>query len=284
MTVIKAACVQMCSGTEASENLAVATDFIRSAAEAGATLIATPEMTTLLDIRPGRAAQQHCHEADNRELMAFRNLAAELNIWLSIGSIGVRHEHDRRAANRSFLIGPDGRLIARYDKIHMFDVKIGDGQHYHESRAYRSGQAAVLVDTPFSTIGLTICYDLRFPALYRQLSQSGAAIVTCPAAFTRVTGEAHWHVLLRARAIENGVFILAAAQGGDHADGRQTFGHSLIVSPWGEVLAEAPGSAPGVIFADLDLDLVQQARQQIPSLSNNSPVPLTRFSYLNKGE
>lgn len=274
MTIIKAACVQMCSGTAINQNLRVASELIRSAAEAGASLIATPEMTTLLDIRPGKAGPQHRYEADNRELAAFRDLAAELKIWLSIGSIGVRHEEEERSANRSFLIGPHGQLLARYDKIHMFDVEIDDGQQYCESRAYRPGQAAVLVETPFAKIGMTICYDLRFPSLYRQLSQSGADIITCPAAFTRLTGEAHWHALLRARAIENGVFILAAAQGGDHADGRQTFGHSLIVSPWGEVLAEAAGTAPGVIFADLDLTRVAAVRRQIPSLSASPSVPL----------
>lgn len=269
MTIIRAACVQMRSGAEVAPNVAAATALVRQAAEAGAMLIATPEMTNLLDIRPGMARPKIVSQDDDATLAAFRALAVELGVWLLLGSIAVTVEDDDRFANRSFLIGPDGKIIAQYDKIHMFDVEVGDGQTYRESRAYRPGTSAVLAETAFGPVGMTICYDLRFPALYRTLAQAGAQILTVPAAFTRVTGEAHWHVLLRARAIETGCFVIAPAQGGKHEDGRETFGHSLIISPWGEILAEADGDEPGVIWADLDLDQVAKARARIPSLGND---------------
>ena len=268
MTRLRAACVQMRSGTEVAPNIAAASGLVRQAAAAGATLIATPEMTNLLDIRPGMARPRIVKQDDDATLAAFRALADELGVWLLLGSIAVMLEGDDRFANRSFLIGPDGKIVAQYDKIHMFDVEVGDGQTYHESRTYRPGTSAMLAETAFGPVGMTICYDLRFPALYRTLAQAGAQILTVPAAFTRVTGEAHWHVLLRARAIETGCFVIAPAQGGKHEDGRETFGHSLIISPWGEILAEADGDEPGVIWADLDLDEVAKARARIPSLGN----------------
>ena len=269
MTIIRAACVQMRSGAEVAPNVTAATALVRQAAGAGAMLIATPEMTNLLDIRPGMARPKIVSQDDDATLAAFRALAVELGVWLLLGSIAVTLEDDDRFANRSFLIGPDGNIVAQYDKIHMFDVEVGDGQTYRESRAYRPGASAVLAETAFGPVGMTICYDLRFPALYRTLAQAGAQIMTVPAAFTRVTGEAHWHVLLRARAIETGCFVIAPAQGGKHEDGRETFGHSLIISPWGEILAEADGDEPDVIWADLDLDQVAKARARIPSLGNN---------------
>ncbi|MFT5774171.1 carbon-nitrogen hydrolase family protein [Hyphomonas sp.] len=269
MTRLRAACVQMRSGTEVAPNIAAASGLVRQAAAAGAMLIATPEMTSLLDIRPGMARPKVVAQDDDATLAAFRALAAELGVWLLLGSIAVTLEGDDRFANRSFLIGPDGKIITQYDKIHMFDVEVGDGQTYRESRAYRPGTSAVLAETSIGPIGMTICYDLRFPALYRTLAQAGAQILTAPAAFTRVTGEAHWHVLLRARAIETGCFVIAPAQGGKHADGRETFGHSLIISPWGEILAEADGDEPGVIWGDIDLEQVAKARARIPSLGNN---------------
>jgi predicted amidohydrolase len=272
MTHLRVACVQMRSGVEVAANIAAASDLIRDAAGQGAQLVATPEMTNLLDIRPGKARPKIVPEADDQTLAAMRALAAELGIWLLIGSIAVTVEGEERLANRSVLIAPDGSVRARYDKIHMFDVEVGDGQSYRESRAYRPGERAMLAETEFGKLGMTICYDVRFPHLYRKLAQAGAGILTIPAAFTRVTGEAHWHVLVRARAIETGSFVLAPAQGGKHEDGRETFGHSLIVSPWGEVLAEKADAEPGVILADLDLDAVAKARRRIPSLGNTQSI------------
>jgi predicted amidohydrolase len=268
MTIVSAACVQMRSGTDVAPNIAAASGLIREAASRGAEFIATPEMTNLLDIRPGMARAKVRREAGDESLPVLRALAAELGVTLLIGSLAIALEEDERFANRSFLIGPDGGIIARYDKIHMFDVEVGDGQTYRESRAYRPGAEAVLVAAPFGRVGLSVCYDVRFPHLYRRLAQSGAEILTIPAAFTRVTGEAHWHVLVRARAIETGCFVMAPAQGGKHEDGRETFGHSLIVSPWGEVLAEADGAEPGIILADIALGDVAKARGRIPSLGN----------------
>lgn len=275
MTKIRAACVQMRSGVEVAPNIAAASALIREAARQGAGFIATPEMTNLLDIRPGMARPKIV-EQDDIPLHSFQALAAELGVTLLIGSLAVTLADEDRFANRSFLIGPDGAVIARYDKIHMFDVEVGDGQSYRESRAYRPGEEAVLAKAPCGEVGMTICYDLRFPHLYRHLAQAGADILTIPAAFTRVTGEAHWHVLVRARAIETGCFVLAPAQGGKHEDGRETFGHSLIVAPWGEVLAEADGAEPGIILADLDLDEVAKARGRIPSLGNDREFPVTK--------
>ena len=274
MTKIRAACVQMRSGVEVAPNIAAASALIREAAREGAQFIATPEMTNLLDIRPGMARPKIVEE-DGTSRLAFQALAAELGVTVLIGSLAVALPDDDRFANRSFLIGPDGGVIAQYDKIHMFDVEVGDGQSYRESRAYRPGEAAVLAGTPFGKLGLTICYDVRFPHLYRRLAQAGAEILTIPAAFTRVTGEAHWHVLVRARAIETGSFVIAPAQGGKHEDGRETYGHSLIVSPWGDVLAEADGAEPGIILADLDLGDVAKVRGRIPSLGNEREFPVT---------
>ncbi len=274
MTLLRAACVQMRSGVEIAPNIVAASTLVRQAATAGATFIATPEMTNLLDIRPGMARPKIVSQDDDATLAAFRALADELGVWLLLGSIAVTVEGDDRFANRSFLIGPDGTIIAQYDKIHMFDVEVGDGQTYRESRAYRPGESATLACAAIGRMGMTICYDLRFPALYRSLAQAGAQILTVPAAFTRVTGEAHWHVLLRARAIETGCFVIAPAQGGRHEDGRETYGHSLIISPWGEILAEAESDAPGVIWADIDLDQVDKARARIPSLGNDQAFSL----------
>ena len=274
MTGFIAACIQMRSGTEPAANIAAACVLIREAAGLGATFIATPEMTNLLDIRPGMARAKVRREAEDDGLPVLRALAAELGITLLVGSLAIALEDDERFANRSFLIGPDGAILARYDKIHMFDVEVGDGQTYRESRAYRPGTEAVLAQSPAGRLGLTICYDVRFPHLYRRLAQAGAEILTIPAAFTRVTGEAHWHVLVRARAIETGSFVIAPAQGGKHEDGRETFGHSLIISPWGEILAEAAGAEPGVILARIDQADVAKARGRIPSLGNDKAPPL----------
>lgn len=277
MTVLRAACIQMRSTTDVAANIADASALIRAAAADEATFIATPEMTNLLDIRPGKARPKIKPEAEDTCLAALSSLAAELGVTLLIGSLAVAVAEDKRFANRSFLIGPDGAVLARYDKIHMFDVEVGDGQTYRESQAYKAGTDAVLAGAPFGQVGMTICYDVRFPHLYRALGQAGAELITVPAAFTRVTGEAHWHVLTRARAIETGCFVLAPAQGGQHEDGRQTYGHSLIISPWGEILAEASGDAPGIILADLDLNEVPKARARIPALHNDQDIKVCRF-------
>ena len=269
MTKLRIGCAQLRTGVEIEANIDHASALIREAAGKGARFIATPEMTNLLDIRPGKARPKIVAESDDKTLAALRALADELGIWLLIGSIAVTVEGEERLANRSFLIAPDGSVRARYDKIHMFDVEVGDEQSYRERRSYRPGERAVLAETEFGKLGMTICYDVRFPHLYRKLAQAGAEILTIPAAFTRVTGEAHWHTLVRARAIETGSFVLAPAQGGKHEDGRETFGHSLIVSPWGDVLAEKADDEPGVIVADIDLDAVAKARARIPSLGND---------------
>lgn len=260
----------MRSGVEIAPNIAAAEDLIRQAAAEGAHLIATPEMTSGMDIRSGESASPPAREDQHAAALAFGKLAEELGVWLLVGSIAVALEDDPRKANRSLLISPDGDVAARYDKIHMFDVEVGDGQTYRESTAYRPGSQAIAAKTPLGTLGLTVCYDLRFPHLYRALAQAGAEIIAAPSAFTRVTGEAHWETLLRARAVETGAWMIAPAQGGVHEDGRETFGHSMIVSPWGEVVAEAPHREPCIITAEIDLAAVAEARRRIPSLRRNA--------------
>lgn len=270
--MVRVGLVQMTSTVRPEDNLAAASDLIREAAARGADLVATPEMTTLVERRADRARAAARPESEDPALPAFRDLARELSITLLIGSMPVLLP-DGSLANRSFLIGPDGGLVARYDKIHLFDVELGGGESYRESAVYRGGARAVLAATAKARLGLSICYDLRFASLYRKLAAAGAEILCVPAAFTRVTGEAHWHVLLRARAIETGCFVIAPAQTGRHEDGRETFGHSLVVDPWGEVLADA-GEAPGTLVADLDLDRVGEARRRIPALRHDRPIAL----------
>ena len=269
MSQIRVACVQMRTGTEVEQNIAEASALIRQGAAGGADLIATPEMTTLLDRKLGAAWEKSTTEAADPGLAAFRALAKELGVTLLIGSIAIRAE-EGKCANRSFLIGPDGGVMARYDKIHMFDVQLNAGNIYKESDSYAPGASAIVATLPTAKLGLTVCYDVRFPDLFRQLAVAGAQIIAVPAAFTKITGEAHWHTLLRARAIETGCFVIAPAQGGKHQDGRETFGHSLIIDPWGEVLAEG-GVDPGVIFATLDLSKVDEVRGKIPSLTHARP-------------
>ncbi|MEQ1784109.1 MAG: carbon-nitrogen hydrolase family protein [Hyphomonadaceae bacterium] len=269
MSQIRVACVQMRSGTDVAENIAAAVALIRQAAAEGARLIATPEMTTLLDRKPGASWEKSTSEAADPGLAAFRALAAELGVTLLIGSLAIRAA-EGKCANRSFLIGPDGAVIAKYDKIHMFDVQLNAGNIYRESDSYAAGAAAVVADLPAGRLGMTVCYDVRFPDLFRQLAVAGAKVIAVPAAFTRITGEAHWHILLRSRAIETGCYIIAPAQGGKHQDGRETYGHSLIIDPWGEILAEA-GTEPGIIAATLDLSKVDEVRGKIPSLRHVRP-------------
>jgi deaminated glutathione amidase len=274
MSQIKVACVQMRSGVDIAENIAAADALIRQAAGQGAELIATPEMTTLLDRRAGAVWEKSTTEDADPGLKAFRALAAELKVSLLLGSIAIRveggqaeGEKPKKCANRSFLIGPDGVVQARYDKIHMFDVQLNAGNVYRESDSFAAGSEAVIANLPAGPLGMTVCYDVRFPDLYRQLAWGGAKIIAVPAAFTRITGEAHWHILLRSRAIETGCFIIAPAQGGRHQDGRETYGHSLIIDPWGEILAEA-GVDPQLIAATLDLSKVEDVRSKIPSLKH----------------
>ena len=268
-TGFKAACIQMTAGREVLPNLDQAAALIREAAAAGAQFVMTPENTSIIEPDKPLAVKKAFPEAEHPGMPLFADLARELNIWLSIGSMAVRLDN-RKLANRSFLFGPDGILLARYDKIHMFDVDLPNGEVYRESATMQPGDQAVIAETPWGKLGLTICYDLRFAYLYRALAQAGAAFLTVPAAFTVPTGEAHWHVLLRARAIETGCFVFAAAQCGTHAEGRRTYGHSLIVAPWGEILADA-GSEPGFILADIDTTKVATARGAVPALRHDRP-------------
>ncbi len=268
----RAALVQMCAGRDVDANIRDALALIREAAGLGPDYIQTPEVTTLLEIDRERLLAVVEPETRNRALDAFTAAAREHRVWLHIGSMAVKL-NDTRLANRSYLIAPDGRVAATYDKIHMFDVDLGAGDVYCESASYRRGDKAVLAALPWGLLGLTICYDLRFPTLHRTLAKGGAKFLAAPAAFTKQTGEAHWHALLRARAIETQTFVLAAAQGGLHEIGRATFGHSLIVSPWGEVLAEA-GRDPAVISADIDVASLDAVRRRLPSLTHDQPFEL----------
>ncbi len=261
-----AACVQMRSGLDRAKNAADACELIAEAAGEGATFIATPEMTNVVDRKASRLFESLPEEDGLTEIGTFSEAAKRHGVWLLIGSMAVKLE-ERRAANRAFLFAPDGTIAARYDKLHMFDVDLPNGESWKESKVYRPGEEAVEVETPLAKIGLTICYDVRFPHLYRKLAQAGADVLCVPAAFTRQTGEAHWKTLLTARAIETGSFVVAPAQGGTHEDGRETYGHSLIIGPWGEVLAEASGDEPGIVFAEIDPSAVQEARQRIPNLA-----------------
>src|SRR5436190_13717777 len=267
MTSFKAACVQLRSTDDVMENVRLASDLIREAKGKGAEFIATPENTTLMAPDGGAKLERSFDEAHDPALPAFCALAEELGVWLLIGSLAIKVS-DRKTANREFLIDPRGRVTARYSKIHLFDVDLPSGEKYRESNTVAGGDEAVLATTPWGKIGLTICYDLRFPQLYRKLAQRGAFLLTVPSAFTETTGNAHWHVLLRARAIENGAFVIAPAQGGTHANGRQTYGHSLIIAPWGEILAEA-GTEPCVITADIDPAAAKIARERVPNLRHD---------------
>jgi len=267
MSTFRAACVQLRSSDDTNENIQTASKLIREAAKAGAQFIATPENTTLMAPDGGAKLEKSFSEERDPALPDFRALAEELGVWLLIGSLAIKVS-DTKTANRSFLLTPKGEIAARYDKIHLFDVDLPSGEKYRESNTVAGGNRAVLADLPWGKLGLTICYDLRFPRLYRKLAKAGAQILTVPSAFTETTGKAHWHVLLRARAIETGAFVIAPAQGGLHANGRRTYGHSLIVAPWGEILAEG-GTDPGVISADIDMAAVTDARSRVPSLTHD---------------
>ena len=259
-----AACIQLRSGTDIQANIDKAADLISAAANQGATLIATPEMTHILQRSPKRLFAVIQPEDKDLGVKAFASLANKLNIHLLIGSLAIR-TGEVRAANRSFLFGPNGNILARYDKIHLFDVSVSRQETWKESNVYDGGDRAVITDIGPGKLAQSICYDLRFPHLYRYYGQAGADIIAAPAAFTRPTGKAHWETLLRARAIETGAFIIAPAQGGEHEDGRATWGHSMIVNPWGGIIAHLDHDEPGIISAEIDLSEVSDARRKIPA-------------------
>lgn len=271
--MMRAALVQLTVSDDPAANLAETLGLVRQAVAVGADFVLTPEMTNCLSSNRAHQRAVFRDEASDPTLAALRDEAKRAGIWVLIGSLGLlTTDADGRFANRSFLIGPDGAVVARYDKIHMFDVNVSATEVYRESAGYRPGSRAVLADTAVGKIGMTVCYDLRFPALHRRLAQAGAQILTVPAAFNHITGAAHWEVLLRARAIETGCFVLAPAQTGFHPEtsgkGRRTHGHSLAIAPWGEVLADG-GSDPGVTLVEIDLARVAEARQRVPSLDHD---------------
>lgn len=276
-TPFKAACVQVNAGTEILPNLQAAGDLIRRARDAGADFIATPENVSMIAQGRAKIMERVKSEAEHPGVPFFADLARETGAWLLAGSLGILLE-EGRVANRSYLFDDEGRIAATYDKIHMFDVDLKNGESYRESSTFRPGERAVVANTPWGGMGLTICYDVRFPYLHRALAQAGARIITAPAAFTVPTGRAHWHVLLRARAIETGCFVIAPAQTGTHDEGRQTYGHSIIVAPWGEVLADA-GEEVGFTIADLDMARVEEARGMVPALTHDRGFEVVREGF-----
>lgn len=265
--VFKAAAIQMCSGIDPAANAETMSRLVREAAGHGATYIQTPEMTGAM--QRDRPALRAMLKSEQEDLIVRRasELAAALGIHLHIGStaIGIA---DGKIANRGFLFAPDGKKILHYDKIHMFDVDLDNGESFRESSAYSPGETARMAELPFGTLGFSICYDVRFPDLFRRQAMAGAEIMSVPAAFTKQTGEAHWEILLRARAIENGMFVIAAAQGGLHEDGRTTYGHSMIIDPWGRILGEAGGEGEAIVLAEIDTSAVSTTRAKIPNLKN----------------
>ncbi len=267
MTTFNLACVQTNSGRDMAPNIETASKLVRQAGEAGADFIALPENVSMLEPR-GRRIKEKARRGDaHPALDAFQALAKDVGAWLLVGSLAVKLSGGK-VANRSYLLDANGAIVAWYDKIHMFDVDLPGGESYCESAIFEPGGRAVVAATPWGVLGMSVCYDLRFAALYRSLAKAGARFLTVPSAFTRVTGEAHWHVLLRTRAIENGCYVIAPAQCGEHAEGRQTFGHSLIIDPWGEVLADG-GTEVGIIMAEIDPAKVDDARRMIPSLGHD---------------
>jgi deaminated glutathione amidase len=266
------ALLQMTSGIDPAANAAVLVGAIDAAARGGAAMLFTPEMSGLIDRDRDRAAPHVVAEEANPVLQAVRAAASDRRIWVALGSLAVARE-DGRWANRSLLIDPTGTVVARYDKIHMFDVQLASGETWRESAAYVPGEEVVTAETPVGRLGLTVCYDMRFPALFEALGRQSCDVIAIPAAFTVPTGKAHWHLLQRARAVEASAYIVAAAQVGEHEDGRRTYGHSLVVDPWGEVLLDMGGEEPGVAFAELDPQRIAEVRQQLPSLANRRPIP-----------
>ncbi|WP_271077773.1 carbon-nitrogen hydrolase family protein [Aurantiacibacter sp. MUD61] len=269
----KIALLQMQSGVEPDANTTTIIDAARQAAGQGAAMLFTPEMAALLDQKRSRASDHIVREDESQVVRRVSEAAAENSIWIALG-LPVAREEDGRWANRTLLFDKNGQIAARYDKIHMFDMELDDGESWHESKAYCPGEKAVSVThTPVGHLGLTICYDLRFPALFEELGRRKCDVIATPAAFTRPTGKAHWHILQRARAIEASAFVIAAAQVGKHEDGRETYGHSLVIDPWGEVMLDMSGEEPGLGFCDIDLSRVQDVRRQLPSLANKRDIP-----------
>lgn len=263
---MKVAAIQMRSGTRIAENIRSAESLIREAAKQGAQFIATPEMTHVLNRHSKSLFEAISYETEDRAVKTFSTLAKELSIFLLIGSLAIKTK-DCRAANRSFLFGPTGDILARYDKIHLFDVAVSDQETWTESRIYDKGHQAVLADLDGLTLGLSVCYDIRFAALYRAYAQAGAHIISVPAAFTRPTGKAHWETLLKARAIETGSYIIAPAQGGRHEDGRETWGRSMIIDPWGDIVSALDHDAPAILMGGVDIEAVLSVRKKIPAWS-----------------
>ena len=274
MTIFKAACLQVSAGPDIGNNIDMVASMSRQARADGADFIATPENTVLMETDQARLIALADPEEHNTILASLSSLAESLKVWYLIGSVAIKLPGTQRLANRSYLINPKGEVVAKYDKIHMFDVSVSDGQTYCESDTFRPGDQAVVTETQFGKMGMSICYDIRFPYLYRDMAQAGARFITTPAAFTQKTGEAHWHHLQRARAIENGVFVIAPAQCGEHVNGRRTYGHSLIIDPWGKILADA-GPDMGYVCADIDLSYSDQVRKMIPCLSHDRTYTLT---------
>ena len=270
-TRFTAACLQLTAGPEIGPNVERATVLIREARNRGADFIALPENATMIEPDHDAALEKALPEPEHPGLAALRALAGETGAWILIGSLSIRDPGSDKIANRSFLIDASGGIVARYDKIHLFDVNPREDEWYRESDNVRPGAQAVIAPSPWGLMGLTICYDMRFPQLYRELAHAGASLITIPSAFTRTTGRAHWHVLVRARAIETGCFVLAPAQCGEHTQGRQTYGHSLIVDPWGEVLADG-GDAEGVILAEINMAKVAKTRARLPSLDHDRDI------------
>jgi predicted amidohydrolase len=270
--VTRIAVLQMTSGVDPSANAKTMVSAVGAAEMGGATMLFTPEMSGLLDRDRKRASGSIVSEDEDVVLAAMREAAAEAGIWIGIGSLAVARE-DGRWVNRAFVIDSSGAIVARYDKIHMFDVDLATGESWRESGAYAAGDVAVTVETPIGRLGLTVCYDIRFPALFDALGRAGCDVISIPAAFTVPTGRAHWHILQRARAIEASAFVVSAAQVGRHGDGRNTYGHSLVVDPWGEVLLDLGGEQAGIGFADIDPARIAEVRAQLPSLANRKSIP-----------
>jgi deaminated glutathione amidase len=267
------AVLQMTSGIDPAANAATLSRAIMTAADAGAAMLFAPEMSALIDRDRARAAAHVVAESANPFIAAVRGAARDAGIWVHLGSVPVAGcADDARWRNRSLVIGPDGAVVARYDKLHLFDVNLATGESWRESGAYAPGDRAVIVDTPVGALGLTICYDMRFAGLFDALGAAGAAIIAVPSAFTVPTGAAHWHMVLRTRAVDQGCFIVAAAQCGTHADGRATYGHSLVIDPWGDVLLDM-GDAPGLGFATIDLTVADDIRQRLPLLRHRRDIP-----------
>ena len=278
----KVAAIQMCSGLDPEKNASAMSRLVREAAGHGATYVQTPEMTGAVHKDRKGLMSVLRSEDDDIIVRTAGELAGELNIHLHVGSTAIALA-DGKIANRSFLFSPAGRLVCTYDKIHMFDVDLDNGESWRESAVYRPGTAAKVADLPFGKLGFAICYDVRFPGLFRSEAMAGSDILTVPAAFTKQTGEAHWEVLLRARAIENGAFVIAAAQAGLHEDGRETFGHSMVIDPWGKILMSAGGTGEAIVLADIDINAVKAARAKIPNLKNGRDFQLDIAPVLAKG-